>query len=59
VKFIGIVFADNWICDGYVAAVSIKPKSLKFHTSMCPPIFKMENVLPKTTFFATETVNEL
>jgi hypothetical protein len=59
VKLIGMVFADNWICDGYVAAVRTNSKSSRPYTSVYPPTLRIENVLPKTTLLGTEIENEL
>jgi hypothetical protein len=59
VKLIGMVFADSWICDGYVVAVRTNSKSSRPYTSVYPPTLRIENVLPKTTLLGTEIENEL
>ena len=58
VKLIGMVLADNCICDGYVEAVKISSKSCNPQTSIYPPIFNTEKVLPNTAVLLTDNVDD-
>jgi hypothetical protein len=57
VKFIGIVFADNCIKEGYVAAVNVKRRSFNCQTSIYPPTFNTEKFVPNTAVLSTESVD--